>query len=200
MERSCPESPSGKSKAYFFFLTHNVDCHNFSIIANLFKKTKVKSVIITDDDRGTGRACPVDKRFLEGGVIKSTEKIVSIFNSSPISSRAIKLKDSVDLLKKEGYKTEIYLAKKTFEVEFGIANKKNKKLLEKLIGLEEKELETFSDISLGVEVWKRIVESDLKSKFAMNALSNLSGKIFTDKGKVEVPQYFKDAFEYLKND
>lgn len=168
------------------------------LIKNVFTETKVKSVIITDDDRGTGKGCIESKRFLKNGDIRSTSEIISIFDQAPISNRASNLKIEVDKLKKEGVPVDIFLARKTFEVEFGIANEKNKSFFKEII--DSNNLQGVSGITLGIEVWRNIVNKDIKTDFAEKILKIFASDEKQKRSGLVVPQYIIDAFKFLKDD
>ena len=168
------------------------------LIRNVFTETKVKSVIITDDDRGTGKGCIESKRFLKNSDIKPTSEIISIFDQAPISNRASNLKIEVDKLKKEGVPVDIFLARKTFEVEFGIENEKNKSFFKEII--DSNNLQGFSGITLGIEVWRNIVNKDIKTDFAEKILKIFASYEKQKRSGLIVPQYIIDAFKFLKDD
>jgi len=168
------------------------------LIRNVFTETKVKSVIITDDDRGTGKGCIESKRFLKNGDIKPTSEIISIFDQAPISNRASNLKIEVDKLKKEEVPVDIFLARKTFEVEFGIENEKNKSFFKEII--DSNNLQGVSGITLGIEVWRNIVNKDIKTDFAEKILKIFASDEKQKRSGLVVPQYIIDAFKFLKDD
>lgn len=168
------------------------------LIRNVFNETQVKSIVITDDDRGTGKGCIESKRFKKDGNIRPTSEIVSIFDEAPLSSRANNLKVEVDKLKQEGVPVDIFLARKTFEVEFGIANERNKRFFKKIIDPDN--LERLSGIELGIEVWKNIIDKDMKADFAERISKILFGDEKRKKSGTAVPQYIKNAFRFLKDD
>ena len=168
------------------------------LIRNVFTETKVKSVIITDDDRGTGKGCIESKRFLKNGDIKPTSEIISIFDQAPISNRASNLKIEVDKLKKEEVPVDIFLARKTFEVEFGIENEKNKSFFKEII--DSNNLQGVSGITLGIEVWRNIVNKDIKTDFAEKILKIIASDEKQKRSGLVVPQYIIDAFKFLKDD
>jgi len=168
------------------------------LIKNVFTETEVKSVIITDDDRGTGGECIESKRFLKNGTIRSTSEIISIFDQASFSSRASNLKKEVDKLKKGGVPVDIFLARKTFEVEFGIANEKNKNFFKEIISSDI--LQGVSGTALGIELWRNIVNRDIKTNFAEKILKTLASDEEQKESSLVVPRYIADAFEFLKDD
>ena len=168
------------------------------LIRNVFTETKVKSVVITDDDRGTGKECIESKRFLKNGDIKPTSEIISIFDEAPISNRANNLKIEVDKLKQEGVPVDIFLARKTFEVEFGTANERNKSFFKEII--DSNNLQEASGITLGIEVWRNIVNKDIKADFAERILKFFDRDEKQKRIDLIVPQYIKNAFKFLKDD
>lgn len=168
------------------------------LIKNVFTETKVKSVIITDDDRGTGKGYIESKRFSKNGDIRPTSEIIPIFEEAPMSARANKLKAEVDTLKGEGVGVDIFLARKTFEVEFGIANEINKRIFKKII--DRRDLESLTGIALGIEVWRYIVNNDMKAGFAERISKILIRDEYLKRSGIIVPQYIRNAFNFLKDD
>ncbi len=167
------------------------------LIKNIFAETDVKSVLITDDDRGSGKSCPVDKRFIIDDRIRPTQEIVNIFSEAPISSRALTLKNEVDKLNKEGFKVGIFLSRKTFEVEFAMANEKIRKLFKDLISIADSS--AMPELNFAIDIWRKISEEDLKSEFADRILRFI-GHASNKKLGIQIPDYIIRAFNFLKDD
>ncbi len=164
------------------------------LVKGIFAKSNIKCTILTDDDRGSGIACPVNSRFKDGDSIKNTEVIETIFANSPLSSRAKKLSDEVKEIQNEGFNNlSIFLARKTFEVEFALANIENKTMLEDLAGMTRGSLVGMSEIGAAVEFWKQIVEKDIKTE-----VSTMIAKKILNKETVSCPQHFINAFEFIR--
>lgn len=167
------------------------------LIKNVFAETDVKSVLITDDDRGSSKSCPIDKRFIIDDRIRLTQEIVNIFNDAPISSRALTLKNEVDKLNKEGFKVGIFLSRKTFEVEFALANEKIRKLFKNLISIADSS--AMPELNFAIDIWRKISEEDLKSEFADRILRFI-GRASNKKLGIQIPDYIIRAFNFLKDD
>lgn len=167
------------------------------LVNNVFSKSNVKSVIITDDDRGTGRDCPENQRFKRDGNIREITEIAGIFDTAPLSARVRNQKFEVDSLKAQNKLIEIFLARKTLEVEFGIANLFFKKNLEDIL---DTNLNSTQEIELGIEVWKHIVAAGNKSDFANKLAVLIQEDIRAKRSSIKVPKYICEAFEYLKID
>lgn len=167
------------------------------LIRNIFTETDVKSVLITDDDRGSGRGCPIDKRFIIDDQFRPTPEIVKIFNEAPICARVLALKDEIDKLNKEGFKVGIFLSRKTFEIEFALANEKTRKLFKNLIPTTESS--AMPELDFGINIWRKISEGGLKSEFADRIL-RLLGHASNRKLGIQIPDYIIQAFNFLKDD
>jgi putative ATP-dependent endonuclease of the OLD family len=164
-----------------------------ALIKGIFAQSHVKCVILSDDDRGSGRTCPVDLRFKHEGDIRNASEIAPIFPDAPISSRALKLKSAVEAIKTEGFTNlSISLGRKTFEVEFALANISNKALLEEVAGVPCDTFKDLADTQAAIEFWKTIVEKDGKT----DASAKIAEKILA-KVPVKVPQHFITAFEFI---
>nr|MBN2278693.1 AAA family ATPase [candidate division Zixibacteria bacterium] len=167
------------------------------LVSNVFSESNVKSVIITDDDRGTGRDCPNDMRFTRDGNLRDTSEIISIFDSAPISARAAGLKSEVDTLRAQNKRIALFMARKTLEVELGMANMVFRHRLGQLL---DTTFDTTSDKELGIEVWKCVVSSSSKSDFADKLVAVIQEDIKNIRFSLAVPKYIRDAFEYITND
>lgn len=167
------------------------------LIKTVFKETDVKSVLITDDDRGTGNSCPKNMRFKIDDQFRSTQEIVDIFDKAPFSSRASLLKSEIDKLKKTGLRVDVFLSQKTFEVEFALANEKMRKFFKGVMPVAEST--NIPNLNFAIEVWKRISDSDGKTEFANRILRFVSRESNRKIG-IKVPTYIVKAFEFLKDD
>jgi len=167
------------------------------LIKNVFAETDVRAVLITDDDRGSGRNCPIDKRFVTNDQIRPTQEIVNIFNDAPISSRAAALMSDVDKLKKEGFRVGIFLSRKTFEIEFALTNEKIRKLFNSLIPMAESS--TMPQLNFAIDIWRKISDENLKSEFADRILRFL-GRASNKNLGIQIPDYIIQAFNFLKDD
>lgn len=167
------------------------------LVQNVFGKTGFKSVVISDDDRGSGKSCPKEKRFKADDQIRPVSDIEPIFEEAPISARAESLKNEIDVLKRAGIKTDIFLARKTFEVDFALTNRKTQKFFKQHVSTDENA--TMSDTAFALHVWKNISEADGKSDFAERVLRFI-GRSRNKKFGLQVPEYITKAFDYLKDD
>lgn len=168
------------------------------LIDNVFNETRVKSVIITDDDRGSGRSCPEGLKFVINGQIRPVSEIVNIFDRATVSSRVSSLMHEIEQLKSRNVPVDMFTAKKTFEVELGLVNQNNKNLFKTIIDRDE--LQQLSGLELGISVWKSIVEKNIKADFADRLAKLLVRDEVWQKSKIIVPEYIRHAFEFLKND
>jgi putative ATP-dependent endonuclease of OLD family len=166
------------------------------LISKVFSKSRVKCVIITDDDRGSGNNCPEHQRFKRDGLVRSHSEIRAIFDDAPISSRASGLKNAITHLKSTGNLIEITLARKTLEVELGVANAHAKKRLSRLLGVP---LTSTDAVEVGIELWAAVSSSDRKSEFANTFARLLKREMRLNRSSLQIPEYIKCAFEYLKN-
>lgn len=177
----------------------NIDGVSFEpyvdLVKNIYKKTNVKAVVVTDDDRGT--KCSEQQSFTDAnGNLKSTEQINEIFDTAPKSKRFTKLESLVSDLRKDQHSINIFGAKKTFEVEIGMQKDQNIDLLSGFAGV------TFSDKIrsnpqlVGIELWKKVKNN--KAEFAEKLLNWLSQD--DREGNFVVPQYIKSAFDFLVQD
>ncbi len=166
------------------------------IIKNVFAKADVRSVIISDDDRGAGNTCPSIQRFKQNDAIRPVSELEPIFDAAPMSPRASKLKAEVGLLPPTAVKA--FLARKTFEVEFGIANSASSALLVSWLDGQATHLGGLTGVRLGLELWKYVDEHELKSSFASRILAELRQEMRTGNRVLVAPKHFKDAFEYLR--
>ena len=167
------------------------------LIKTVFNETDVKSVLITDDDRGTGNSCPKDMRFKIDDQFRPTQEIVGIFDKAPFSSRALSLKSEIDKLKKAGLKVDVFLSQKTFEVEFALANEEMRKFFKGVMPVAESV--NIPNLNFAIEIWKRISDSDRKTEFANRILRFISRESNKKIG-IKVPNHIAKAFDFLKDD
>lgn len=164
------------------------------LVKGIFSESDVKCVVVTDDDRGTGRTCPEQQRFKDSNGIKDSAIIETIFDTAPISARASKLDNKVQEIIDEGFQNIfITKARKTLEVEFALANIDDKRMLEGLSDLEENALEGFTDTQAAIEFWKKITTSDLKTEVSTKILQKINSG-----GTLGIPAHFIDAFNFIK--
>lgn len=179
----------------------NIDGISFKpyleLVKEVFSRTKVKSAFITDDDRGT--RCTAELNFKnEEGKLKSTQEIVEIFDRAPKSSRYNNLALQINTLKDEGYQVDIFEARKTLEVEIGLADNQDYSLIGTFIEQEiSSPVESFEQkLAISIDLWKKV--KDEKTSFCEKILLWL--KKVDRVGSFVVPKHIQLAFDYLKDD
>lgn len=179
----------------------NIDGISFKpyleLVKNVFSKTSVKSAFVTDDDRGT--KCEAAVNFKDANKeLKPTADIVQIFETAPKSARYRSLENEVTRLKDDGYQVDVFAARKTLEVEIGLATSQNYDLLQTFSDLnittemrsEEQKLAT------AIDLWKKV--RNRKTEFSENMLLWLTEEQ-SEKSFV-IPDHIKAAFDFLKED
>ena len=169
--------------------------HYAELIGKVFRQTGTKCAVITDDDRGTGREVQADQKI---GRERSVDELIACWENAESAVRVKNLEADISDLKGEGCAIELFLSRRTFEVEFGIANPLNRIVLDRLDG-ESKEETRFSQATTeppglreGLRLWKTV---DDKLAYALKILETLSsGDLGTHP---KPPKHFQDAFRFL---
>lgn len=173
--------------------------HYVELVSKVFKSTGVRCVVLSDDDRGTG------KEVLEAEKIDPSRDIASLLAAWPKcteSSRCRALRQQVEALKTEGCQIELFVARRTFEIEFALCNSGSKWVKDRIASAsptpgsaqgnadsEEAKLQVAFDL------WKRVVQADDKTGFALDILEQIERP--DSEEHLLPPLHFKLAFEYL---
>jgi putative ATP-dependent endonuclease of OLD family len=162
------------------------------LFRHVFPNQSVRAVVITDDDRGTGRDCPEQYRFILDGKLKDREKLVSIFDNAPQSARFNGLKQSIDTLQADGISNlGIFGARKTLEVELGMANPDKVASFLGLVGIQKALLPNASPLLAGLTLWDEIDSRSKKADFYLDLVESdlIEGLV--------IPTYIKEAINFL---
>lgn len=169
--------------------------HYAELIGKVFRQTETKCAVITDDDRGTGREVQDHQKISRE---RDVDELMACWELAENASRVRNLQGDVAKLQGEGCAIQLFLSRRTFEVEFGIANSSNRIVLDKLDG-ESKEETLFNQdnaelpgLREGLRLWKTV---DDKLAYALEVLGALSSKDLATRPKP--PKYFQDAFRFL---
>lgn len=186
------------------FYKHSIEVVNINgvafrpyveLVRYVFSKSKIRTALVTDDDRSAGNGVPVEDRFSDES---DTREIVEKFNRKKYSARFTNLKTEIDSMGE--FKIKLFGARKTFEFELGISNFESKDnfidALKALYPSASTELDNLSGLSneatFGAEVWK--FASKDKSEFAFKLLQHLSNG---NHPKIVSPEHFQQAFDFL---
>jgi hypothetical protein len=169
--------------------------HYAELIAKVFRETGTKCAVITDDDRGTGRDVERNQKITRE---RDVDELMACWETAAHSGRVKNLLAEVATLQGEGCAIDIFLSRRTFEVEFGMANALNRIVLDRL-DVEFAGGTLFNQISSeplglreGLRLWKTV---DDKLDYAMEILKALSSSDLATRPKP--PKYFQDAFRFL---
>lgn len=159
--------------------------HYVELVNTVFRQTNVRTVVITDDDRGTNKTQEHFDRKTD------TQTIVETFARYPVSNRFKNINQQVKDLRGKGCNIRLFSAEKTFEVALGTTNFTNTAFLQEVYSFTPAELSGKSNLWVGIETWKTSLNK--KSEYAEKILGYLQDKTKT----FDIPTYITDAFEFL---
>jgi len=172
--------------------------HYVDLVAKVFKCTGTLSVILTDDDRGTGRDVEDIKKIIPK---KDVDTLFTAWSEAKPSARYNKLKKEIDELKKKGCKIEVFSARRTFEIEFALTNIDKKIVKSKIASntydsedaTETKVDKTNNDLKTALSLWKAVNKE--KVDYALEILAALEKSDVSERPRP--PRHFIQAFKYL---
>jgi putative ATP-dependent endonuclease of OLD family len=162
------------------------------LLKYVFSHSSIRSALITDDDRGTGRDCPSEYRFLIDEKLRDRETLETIFDNAPSSARFRDLYESIHALSSDGIENiGIFAARKTLEVELGMSNPDKVKSMLGLVGIDVQVSDNITPLAAGLMLWDELDARSKKADFYMNLVeSNLIEHL-------TIPPYIQQAINFL---
>lgn len=160
------------------------------LIEKVYAMSNVKCVIITDDDKGTGKGIKDECRLRHD---MNLQTLCDNFPRAVESSRIKSLKKIIQELKGKSVDVDLFTSEKTFEVTFGKENARNVDLLKTLVKNDEVNWDehTNDPIKTGLAFW--LETYDKKTDLAIRIIEEIDKKV-----EIVIPQYIVDAIDFLR--